>query len=149
VQTVLFVLAGAALVVAFALRSLKPDKAGAAWGAFGAGVVLAVAAFIAPQIGGGSDVSLRIVSPKDGASVPADGVDVQVEVTGGELASSAADSGGHIHVYVDGSVTSMPYGDRAMVKLEPGEHELAVEYVDAAHTRLDPPVRDTIEVTAE
>ncbi len=67
----------------------------------------------------------------------------------GAALSSESDDGGHLHVYVDDEVAAMPATLDVAVELEPGEHELEVEYVDSEHQALDPPVTDSVTVTAE
>ncbi|HET7482688.1 MAG TPA: hypothetical protein VFK89_07500 [Actinomycetota bacterium] len=102
--------------------------------------------------GGGSDsIKVSITDPKDGATVAAgESVPVQADIEGADLATSMTDtSAGHIHIYVDGKIASMPIGDSATVKLKPGDHEIEVEYVDADHKSLDPPVIATVHVTAK
>ena len=150
-QIALWVAAGAVFLAAFVFRSVKPDKVAPAWGLFAAGALLAVAALVVPKMTGGSDVKVAFETPKDGDTVPAGKpTEIQIDLTGGELATSATDTnGGHLHVFVDGSVISMPYGDSSEVTLEPGEHELKVEYVDLEHASYDPPIQETITVTAE
>ncbi|MGH2808285.1 MAG: hypothetical protein ACRDKT_13530 [Actinomycetota bacterium] len=154
-QPTLLIIAGVAFVAAFALRSVKPDKQSLAWSAFGAGIVLAAVAFIVPAVteGGGissSDIELSIVAPEEGATVAAGTpITVVVEVSGAELATSPQDQGGHIHVYVDGTLEQMPMGSTTTIALKPGEREITVEYVDAQHAKLDPPVETAVTVTAE
>ena len=146
----LLIAAGVAFIAAFALRATKPDKVGLAWGAFAVGVVLAAAAVIVPRVGG-PDVTIAIVAPEEGATVAAgEPVQVEVEVTGAEVASSPTDiSAGHVHLSVDGDLALMASGTTGMVRLEPGTHEITAEFVDEEHLKLDPPIRATIEVTAE
>lgn len=146
----LLIAAGLAFVAAFALRATKPDKASLAWGAFALGVVLAAAAVIAPRVGG-SDVTIAIVAPEEGATVAAGKpVPVEVDVTGAEVAASPTDlTAGHVHLYVDGELALMASGTTGMVRLEPGTSEITAEYVDEQHLQLDPPIRATVEVTAE
>ena len=75
---------------------------------------------------------------------------VEADVEGAELASSMTDtSAGHLHVYVDGKVVSMPISTTSTVVLKPGPQEIEVECVDPNHASLDPPVIDSVEVTAE
>lgn len=149
-QIPLFIAAGAAFVGAFIYRSAKPDKIGPPWALFAAGAVLVGLALLVPRLGGGTDAEVSFATPTDGATLPAnEPVDVEIDLTGGELAQSASDSGGHLHIFVDGSVVSMPGGDTTEIELEPGEHELRVEYVDIQHAAYDPPVQETITVTAE
>lgn len=149
-QIVLLIAAGAAFVGAFVFRSIKPDKIGPPWALFIAGAILIVLAFVVPQLTDGTDAEVAFASPTDGATVPAnEPVTIEIDLTGGELATSPSDAGGHLHIFVDGSVVSMPSGDTAEVELEPGEHELRVEYVDIQHASYDPPIQETISVTAE
>lgn len=97
-----------------------------------------------------SNAAVRIVRPAGGSEVPAgEPVDVVVEVTGGVLALSPDDTdGGHLHLSVDGLVQQMPYATQAQVTLEPGVHELTVEYVDARHLSFQPRIATSIEVRA-
>jgi hypothetical protein len=96
------------------------------------------------------DASIAIASPADGEAVDAGTVAVEIELTGAELAadSDSADAG-HVHVYVDGGDVVMASSLTVEVELEPGEHEIEAEYVDADHRALDPPVVDSVTVTAE
>lgn len=94
------------------------------------------------------DVVVEITSPRDGATVEAGTVSLEVAVTGAELASEAED-GGHLHVLVDGETVGMPDSADLEVELDPGEHEIEVEYVGSDHASLDPPVTDSVTVTAE
>ena len=149
-QTALLIAAGVAFIAAFALRATKPDGAAFAWGAFAVGAALAVAAVIVPRVAT-DDVTIEIVAPAPGATVAAgEAFDVAADVVGAEVATSATDlNAGHIHIYVDGELEQMPMSTVASVKLKPGVHEVTVEYVDPEHLALDPPVRATVEVTAE
>lgn len=99
---------------------------------------------------GHRDVSIAIAAPEDGATVEAGTVPIEIRLAGAELASeSSSDDAGHLHVYVDGAVVDMPSALEVEVDLEPGEHDLEVEFVDADHAALDPPVTDAVTVTAE
>ena len=118
--------------------------------------VLGVAAITGSfAFGGGSsadhhNASIAIASPEDGATVEAGAVPVEIELTGAELAGeSSSEDAGHIHIYVDGEVVGMPSSLDVEVDIEPGEHELEVEFVDADHAALDPPVTDGVTITAE
>jgi hypothetical protein len=96
------------------------------------------------------DAAIAIAAPEDGATVEAGTLPVQIELTGAELAGeSSSEDAGHVHVYVDGKVVDMPSSLDVEVDMEPGEHELAVEFVDAGHAALDPPVTDSVTITAE
>lgn len=151
-QIALLIAAGVAFVAAFVLRSAKTDNGAFAWAAFGAGIVLAAAAFVAPNVfKPTTDVTIAITAPEEGAVVAAgERFPVEVDVTGGKVASSeASSSGGHLHLYVDGRLLSMPYSTKANVKLEPGTHEVTVEYVDLQHASFDPPIQANVTVEAK
>lgn len=100
-----------------------------------------------------SDVAVRIVSPQDGEEVPAgEPVDVSVELDGAELTEETSGDDprkGHIHIFVDETLASMPTSLNNPVTLEPGEHEVAVEFVGADHSQFEPRIMDSVEVTAE
>ena len=94
------------------------------------------------------DVTLLLASPDPGAQVAANQpVPVTVQVIGGKVARSPTDSGGHLHLSVDGSLEQMPYGTTAEVRLPPGAHLLRVEYVDNKHVSYKPPI--AVEVSVE
>jgi hypothetical protein len=96
------------------------------------------------------DAAIAIAAPEDGATVEAGTLPVEIELTGAELAGeSSSEDAGHVHVYVDGEVVDMPSSLDVEVDMEPGEHELEVEFVDADHAALDPPVTDSVTITAE
>lgn len=67
---------------------------------------------VAPRPVAAPDVTLRIVTPSDGAVVPAGrSVNVEVDLTGGRLTTSTSQTApnvGHLHVMVDGNIVSMP-----------------------------------------
>lgn len=98
----------------------------------------------------GSSAAVRIVQPRSGDEVPAgQPVDVEVQLKNGTIALSPSDTnGGHLHLYVDGRPQQMPYSTDARITLDPGTHEIRVEYVDFRHVSFSPEVATTIEVSA-
>lgn len=141
-------LAAAAGGVALGARaSLPPWTAG---GLVMVGIALVLGSFFA----GGNrddrpDVHLAVVEPRPGAQVPAGTpVPVRVAIDGGALATTPQDDGGHLHLYVDRKLQQMPYSTEAQVTLTPGRHTLTVEYVDNRHVSYEPPIEETIEVSA-
>ena len=98
-------------------------------------------------------ISLSIKDPADGDTVPADeSLRVTVDLEGAEMAPHHGDpppGSGHLHVFVDGALQDMPMTLTPAVELEPGEHELAIEFVDLDHQPLDPPIVEEVTVTAE
>ena len=132
-------------------------KKGARWvgpAAVAAGViVLALGFIIRPGTGGeaSSDAVVSIVEPSNGARVKAgEPVNVRVSLQHGSIATSPTDeTGGHLHLYLDGKLQQMPYSMEAQLEIPPGSHQLRVEYVDHQHVSFDPPVETAITVTAE
>ena len=114
------------------------------------GVALLAGAVVVPRINPTTKARVEITSPQDGASVPSkEPVVLQVNLTGGSLATSpTATTGGHLHVFVDDIVQSMPSSERIRVTFEPGTHEVRIEYVSNQHLSFDPPITDTIMVDA-
>lgn len=99
------------------------------------------------------DVEVRIVSPEDGATVPArNEVEVRAEVIGGTLTDaerSEDPTEGHLHVFVDDAMVSMPVSEASPVTLEPGTHVITVEFTSADHRSYEPRILDRVAVTAE
>jgi hypothetical protein len=141
-----------ALLLLVGVGSLRGSRA-LAGAALALGVVATAAAFIAPRLASPDvpeDVGLSIVSPSDGKTVPAQKqVNVQVALENADIATSPDDSGGHLHLFVDGELVQMPYATTMQVRLPPGSHEITVEYVDEKHVSYDPPFRTSVEVRAE
>ncbi len=117
------------------------------------GVGLALVGLVADMGGGTGDrpeARVAVVEPEVASIVPAgQPVRVRAALEGARLATSPQDTeGGHLHLYVDRKLQQMPYSTEAEITLEPGRHELTVEYVDARHVSYDPPIDDTVVVTA-
>jgi hypothetical protein len=102
-------------------------------------------------------VTLSILSPKSGAVVPArHPVPVMLALGGAQvvpmstqtfLSPPPADAG-HIHILVDGKLTSMQMSGLAEVTLGPGKHTIAAEFVDPYHRSYFPRIIDRVHVTA-
>ena len=104
-------------------------------------------------VGAPQGVAVSITSPADGDTVPAgETVELTVELTGAELiAETESDdpTQGHLHIFIDGTLTSMPSTTTNEVELEPGDHTIAVEFTTANHRSFDPRIQDAIRVTAQ
>jgi hypothetical protein len=152
VEIELLLVAGVILVYGFLVRS-RGEVTRSGWMVpIVAGVVLGAASFALPQLTGGpssTNAHIQIVSPEDGAKLPAGPIQVDVKVTGQKVASGPSEAGGHIHIYIDGELDQMPYNTTTEIVLKPGEHEITAELVDANHAAFSPPVRDTVSVTVE
>ncbi len=103
-----------------------------------------------------TEARVTITSPTEGAVVPAgEPLTVQIGLTGGELISGSSNedpNAGHIHVYWDGQIVSMPSVTDPVVDAElvtPGEHEIIIEFVDVDHYPFDPSVQANVVITAE
>jgi hypothetical protein len=95
-------------------------------------LVLAVPVGVAPARAGGQgdDPSVRILSPSDGAVVPA-GTKFRVR-----MRITPEDFAGHTHVYVDARLRKMVFGESTRLELERGRHTIKVELVDGGHHGL-------------
>ena len=116
------------------------------------GLALVTGSIVVPRLDSdnhSSNAEVAIVMPEDQAELVEDEpVTVKVDLANGTIARSAsAATGGHMHLYVDGKLQSMPYSLEAKVKFDRGEHTLRVEYVDAQHLSYEPPVSDEVTVT--
>ena len=91
--------------------------------------------------------SITILSPEDGATVPAnEPVKITYEVDPGEL---PPDQLGDMHVYVNDKLQSMQVTDVLEVELKPGTYKVGVEAAQPNHASFDPMILDEIELTAE
>jgi len=147
----LLIAAGAVLVVGGIWSAVRRQAGPMGWlaAAVGAGVV--VLAFVLAAGPAAPNADVIITRPVAGAEVPAgEPVQVKVQLFGGDIATSPTDqSGGHLHLYVDGDLQQMPYSTTVEVELAPGKHSLRVEYVDHQHLSFDPEIDATIDVVAQ
>jgi hypothetical protein len=91
--------------------------------------------------------SITILSPEDGATVPAnEPVEITYEVDPGDL---PPDQLGDMHVYVNDKLQSMQVTDVLEVELKPGTYTVGVEAAQPNHASFDPMILDEIELTAE
>lgn len=96
---------------------------------------------------------LTILTPSEGETVETTEVPVRLEVEGGEIVSMATtenvEGEGHVHISLDGSLTSMLGEAEQTITVEPGEHLLEVEYVANDHapfcTRIVDRTRFSVE----
>jgi hypothetical protein len=147
----LMIAGGALILVAVVLSAAWKRSLTVGRWVMGVGLGLVVLGLVLGPFGSpASDAAVSIVRPQAGERVPAGApVEVEVALTGGEIATSPADrEGGHLHLYVDGRLQQMPYSTVAEVELDPGPHTLRVEYVDNRHLSFDPEIDATVEVTA-
>jgi len=91
-----------------------------------------------------SPAMLTITAPVNGATVTGSSVHVSMTLTGATITSvttaSISPTLGHIHLYVDGSLTSMNYSTEEDLPVTPGSYVLRAEFVAADHAPFDPRV---------
>jgi hypothetical protein len=94
-----------------------------------------------------STASISFAEPTPDQTVMGNTLDVRLRLDGGAIVQSSSTTltpnTGHIHVYVDGAIVSMTYGDEqriAIGDLEPGPHVLEAEFVAADHGPFNPRV---------
>ncbi len=83
----------------------------------------------------GKEITLKIVAPKDDATVPVGMVKVETSLDGATLGENES----HLHFYVDDNLALMGKGAQTSAEIEikePGEHEIKVTYSDKDHTDL-------------
>ena len=83
-------------------------------------------------------------------------MDVLVDLEGGRIVQSSttslAPNTGHIHVFVDGTIVSMTFGEDQEIPigdLAPGPHRLQAEFVAADHAPFAPRVTTSVTFVKE
>ncbi|MFN2526450.1 MAG: hypothetical protein ABR505_09365 [Actinomycetota bacterium] len=161
VELELLLVGGALVVTSVLVRTPEGETSRLPVVLLAAGVAFGIGAVALPRLGqqtastseaiSTSAIVLGILQPSDGDTVPANQrTRLKLDLQNAPLARSAfSKAGGHLHVYVDGKLQRMPYSLTTWVKLDPGSHDLTVEYVDSRHAAFDPPVQETVTVVAE
>jgi hypothetical protein len=91
---------------------------------------------------------LTIVSPRPSETVTGDQVRLVVRLTGGRLvpvtSTTLVSNEGHLHVWLDGRLVSMPSAASSTIPVGPGAHTLDVEFVAMDHGPFSPRVRRSV-----
>lgn len=143
------IVGGLALVAVGLGMRARGARSGLVWWVYVvAGIALVIPGFVTgPEKR--PDVTLTLLSPDPGMSVrPDKPIPVSIDVQGAKVARSPTDSGGHLHLSVDGALEQMPYGTTAEVQLPRGTHTLRVEYVDEKHVSYKPPIAVEVRLHA-
>ncbi len=114
----------------------------------------APASSLAPSATGprpASTATLTFRRPVDGSTVPADELEVVLDLRGGRIVDGASTvltpDTGHVHLALDGTIVSMTYGVVQVVDLagvSRGSHTLQAEYVAADHAPFAPRVTTAV-----
>ncbi len=83
----------------------------------------------------GKEITLKIISPLDGAETPTGMVKVETALGGATLGENDS----HLHFYVDDNLALMTRGAQTSAEIEikdPGEHTIKATYSDQAHDDL-------------
>jgi len=91
-----------------------------------------------------SPATLTITAPQDGATISGTTVHVTLDLENATITSTTtaaiSPTQGHIHLYVDGVLTSMNYTTEQDLPVTPGTYSLKAEFVAADHAPFSPRV---------
>jgi len=138
-------------VLALAARAKSAQRSKAQWvGIAVVGAALALASVAWPVPDKQPPILITVLTPESGQLVEANKpIPIDVRIEGGRIATSETDmTGGHLHVYVNDRLESMPYTATPSVTLPPGVHKVRVEFVDERHVAYNPPVDVEISLDA-
>lgn len=100
-----------------------------------------------------ADMTVRLLTPTQGAEVPAGAVAVEVEATGIEFTmpgNKNVPGEGHVHFTLDDRPFEMSIEPTYEFKdVSPGPHTLEAELVQNDTQSFDPPIKEEIEFTAK
>jgi hypothetical protein len=91
-----------------------------------------------------SPATLTITAPQNGATITGSSVHVTMSLANATITSvttaSISPTLGHIHLYVDGVLTSMNYSTEEDLPVTPGTYALKAEFVASDHAPFNPRV---------
>jgi len=104
------------------------------------GVCVSLLLVIAVPIASGQQASLKVLSPKEGATV-SQSIALKWEF-------KKAGNADHVHLYLDGSNQGPQYGSSAELKgLSPGSHKIGIIAATKSHQEIGPEA--TVNVTVK
>jgi hypothetical protein len=91
-----------------------------------------------------STAKMSIVEPAQGAQITGPKMRVLIALEGGKIIPEATrdikPDEGHMHLSLDGQLSTMTYGLDQEIEVTPGRHILQVEYVAGDHAPFNPRV---------
>jgi len=91
-----------------------------------------------------SPATLTITTPQNGATLSGPTVHVSMDLENATITSattaSISPTLGHIHLYVDGALTSMNYSTEEDLPVTPGTYAIKAEFVASDHAPFSPRV---------
>jgi hypothetical protein len=100
-----------------------------------------------------TQANIAILNPSEDQILQSGEVKLELELEGGKIASLSSVENrpdeGHLHITVDGRLASMTGSEDQTIQVEPGEHDLEVEYVANDHAPFCTRVVDRVRFTAE
>lgn len=98
-----------------------------------------------------TEASIQILEPTGDSTLESGEVPLKLDLQGGKIASLASVENrpdeGHLHITVDGKLTTMSGEAEQTIQVTPGEHELEVEYVANDHAPFCKRVSDRVQFT--
>lgn len=89
-----------------------------------------------------SDAKMAIVEPAQGAKITGNKLRVVISLEGGKIIPQATKNikpnEGHIHLSLDGKLSTMTYGLDQAIEVTPGRHILQAEFVAGDHAPFKP-----------
>lgn len=100
-----------------------------------------------------STAKMSIVEPAQGAVVTGPMMRVVISLEGGKIIPQATTDlkpdEGHIHLSLDGELSTMTYGLDQEIEVTPGRHILQAEYVAGDHAPFQPRVIAARQITVQ